>query len=423
VRALGETRELGKATANIAEFANDAVTSESWQADPTLPSIQASMKFGQFLYAYLGDDLDWSFDRERFLDVYQDLEALLHEPGVISVTTRVELWNIRSEVPEIPLADGVEVRQLSAEEHERFVAEALDGERFGPLERFAHYGMEPPTPELYLELKRQFRDFLKSGEAPSYFALWEAGTDAMQATRWLIQGLRLVTPGDFGFGVYEVETTNQLLQGGGPTTFSVAREWRPRKPKKQNPQTSNWQRPQRRSFLGSAWESIWTITPTGPRVVLTADMAQELEKIWPLLQHETHEKLETAFQRFELSYDRTDPEDRIIDYWVALESLFLPDDDRELARSASQRLAFFIEETGSDRLEIYRNSKKSYGFRSVVVHGNAYDPAEVELSANLIEGYLRRALVKFLRTNSPLSQPDCVGLDHEMMLSSKDTAP
>jgi hypothetical protein len=149
-------------------------------------------------------------------------------------------------------------------------------------------------------------------------------------------------------------------------------------------------------------------------------MGQELARIWPLLQREAHERLETSFQRFELSYDRTDPEDRIIDYWVALESLFLPDDDRELGRAASQRLAFFIEESGPERSAIYRNAKKSYGFRSDVVHGNAYDPAEVEELANLTEGYLRRALMICLETNSP---PNCVSLDNEMMLSAKATDP
>ena len=123
--------------------------------------------------------------------------------------------------------------------------------------------------------------------------------------------------------------------------------------------------------------------------MITATVAKDLKRIWPLLQRPLDAKLGAAFHRFELSHDRTDPEDRIIDYWVALESLFLPGDDRELGRAASQRLAFFIEGAGAQRLTTYRNAKKSYGFRSDVVHSNVYDPADVEDSANLVQDYLR----------------------------------
>ncbi len=65
---------------------------------------------------------------------------------------------------------------------------------------------------------------------------------------------------------------------------------------------------------------------------------------------------------------------------------------------------------------MYDDAKDSYDLRSKVVHGQAYDPADVEDSANMIHEYLRQALLKCLESNS---QPDLPALDTQMMFSPR----
>ena len=237
------------------QFAEDAVTNERWHADPALPPIQASLKFGYFLYAYVGDDLDWSFDRLRFAEVYQELETLLDDPGAISITVRVELWNLRSEVNEIRLDNGVTVRQLTASERSHSIAASRVTERFGTTERFDRYGMEPPVPGLYLELQRQSREYASPGLSPKHAVLWGVNQDVRRAAHAALLGLRLLTTGDFGMGLFQVDSDNRLLRVDGTTAISVAHAWLAPDPKRLKKQPRSWQRPHRREELDAAWGS------------------------------------------------------------------------------------------------------------------------------------------------------------------------
>lgn len=413
IHVLPETQELGQAIANMPQFVPASGTNEDWYNNPIVPPIQASLEFGYFLYAYIGNDLDWRFNRRRFDRVYQDFESLLDDPGSISIAVRIELWNLNLTHRKIRLADGVTIRPLTATERKRHVAASLSTGRFGPSDRFDYYKMDPPVPALYLELTRTVRAYETVGRSLQHALHFYIAEAVRRAAHDTLLGLRLLTEGDFGIGLYDVVTDNRLLRVDGPTALSVASDWRLTG---DSTAQSQRQRPVGPDTLKSAWASYSDGTPLGPPVMITVAKAQQLQRLWPLLQQNVNKKLVSALHRFELSYDRTNPEDRLIDYWVALEALFLQGNDRELSRAACQRLAFFIESTRSHRFRVYDDAKKSYGFRSSVVHGNRYDPAKVEVSVNFIAGYLRRALAKCLKMNAP---PDKTALDKAMMGSTQ----
>lgn len=418
IRATDETRMLAAALDGIPGFAQDAITEERWHSDPTLPQIQASRKIGQFIYAYLGDSLDWSFDHDRYRALYPDLEQLLHHEASIDVTTQIELWGVKSDCDPIQLEEGVAVRQLTTGERERSIASSRASMRFGDPRRFEQFDHEIPTPALCLEIKRSLgQDLNKDGSLADEIShigtmgVWELG-------HALLLGLRLLAAGDFGIGLVKTSCNNRLLSPKEPFSTSVARQWPTPDPKRLKRKTGRlprpWQRPQRDFMLASAWASHYQNLPWGAPTVLDKPLATELQRLWPLLRAKPDSRLEPAFHRFELSYDRIDPEDRILDYWIAFESLFLSDGskDNQLKRAASQRLAYYIEAEGSKRLDVYRAAKKSYDFRSDIVHGNVYDPAEVEDSANEVSGYLRRTLLRCLASNKP---PGNDVLDEDMM--------
>lgn len=83
-------------------------------------------------------------------------------------------------------------------------------------------------------------------------------------------------------------------------------------------------------------------------------------------------RIEAALRRFNQSYERVDPADRLIDYWIALEGLFLPDGATELSYRVSLRVARFVADIAADmRIVFELLYRRSYRARSKVVHGDA----------------------------------------------------
>jgi hypothetical protein len=139
--------------------------------------------------------------------------------------------------------------------------------------------------------------------------------------------------------------------------------------------------------------------------------------------------LAVALRRFNLSYDRPLPEDRLIDQMISFESLYLADiddDDRAEKRfRLALRSSYFLE-AGAQRKNVYRDMKRAYDLRSDIVHGGTVAPPTVDgvqLSigdfANKTEEYLRRTLIKFLDlSQQPGATPQLVRWDDLLVPNS-----
>jgi hypothetical protein len=79
--------------------------------------------------------------------------------------------------------------------------------------------------------------------------------------------------------------------------------------------------------------------------------------------------IDLALDRLTDAFDRKRDEDKLIDYWVGLESLFAPDANQELKFRAALRIAAFIGKTAEERLSIFEEARASYDWRSATVHG------------------------------------------------------
>lgn len=105
-----------------------------------------------------------------------------------------------------------------------------------------------------------------------------------------------------------------------------------------------------------------------------------------------------ALRRFNYSYERSRPEDRLIDQMIAFETLFLADigdDDRSEKRfRLALRVSYFLD-PGPNRKAINLDMKKAYDMRSTVVHGGDSSKT-LEDIAKKTEEYLRQSLVKFI---------------------------
>lgn len=119
-------------------------------------------------------------------------------------------------------------------------------------------------------------------------------------------------------------------------------------------------------------------------------------------------RLRVALRRWDSSFDRLRDEDRLLDYWIALESLFTPDSTQELSFRASLRIAAYLGQDSSRRKQIYDDVKTSYAFRSVIVHGSAEGLVKLEKKGRTLSEitsvtghYLREAIRAILKEPGP----------------------
>jgi hypothetical protein len=120
----------------------------------------------------------------------------------------------------------------------------------------------------------------------------------------------------------------------------------------------------------------------------------DLSRIYARLPPTSLPTVSLALRRFEGAYGRISDEDRLIDYWIGLEALFLADRQNELSYLGPLRIARFLEQDRSARTAVFDRLRKSYGLRSQIVHGK--HPGNVHATTVETEHLLRTALAKML---------------------------
>lgn len=132
------------------------------------------------------------------------------------------------------------------------------------------------------------------------------------------------------------------------------------------------------------------------RYKLTKVATAQLKNIYRGLQANLGRSAEVALRRFDLAYQRRHSEDRLIDYWVALEAL-ISEGQQELTYKMAMRIAHFLGKSANDRVALYEGLKKAYGVRSAVVHGRGskrqIEEAEV-VSGTALRDCLRRMVLE-----------------------------
>lgn len=119
---------------------------------------------------------------------------------------------------------------------------------------------------------------------------------------------------------------------------------------------------------------------------LKADETVEFRRFWDDLQKCSAKAqfVEAAMRRFGYAGERHRPEDQLVDLLIAAESLFLTDaggatDRGELRYRLSIRSAFFIEESGYSRHELFDHMRHAYNVRSAIVHGGRPEARDLVL--------------------------------------------
>jgi hypothetical protein len=154
--------------------------------------------------------------------------------------------------------------------------------------------------------------------------------------------------------------------------------------------------------------------------VLGKSDAAHIIRLWGRLQKSPNvEKISLALHRWSATAERLNDEDKLIDYWIALESLFTPDSSQELVFRASLRIAAFLGQAPDERREIYDHMRHSYAWRSAIVHGDYRKKrkvTELNKKGTLSEvsirtrSYLSKAILRVLESDE-IFDPDNIESD------------
>ena len=132
---------------------------------------------------------------------------------------------------------------------------------------------------------------------------------------------------------------------------------------------------------------------------LTKEDIENLKEFWNFFKSfniKEYPFLDVAIRRFNFSYKRVLPEDKIIDFMIAFEALYFPDEKAELSYRLAFRCAYFLGKDESERQKIFKLLRNAYEMRSKIVHGRNLNSESVrELSIEL-EELLRKSIKKFL---------------------------
>jgi len=187
------------------------------------------------------------------------------------------------------------------------------------------------------------------------------------------------------------------------------------------------------------WFGIHTFHPPGyhlepitlydmNKTMLSNTDATEFAKFWRKLRRgQPSRALVIAANRFDSAYYHRQPTDRLIDYIIALESLFTGD-IQELSYKLALRAATFLGGTDAERRRIFSILGQAYIARSQTIHGQeprrkytleSGGTVDIYSLVNETENILRKALYKLIMTQpSRAGKPLHKFLDQKLLESS-----
>ncbi len=155
------------------------------------------------------------------------------------------------------------------------------------------------------------------------------------------------------------------------------------------------------------------------KVTIDQPTTERLTDLWHRLENDAAQNIRRtalALNRLSSTAERTFDDDMLIDYWIGLESLFLPDSNQELSLRAALRIAAFLGKTPNERQKIFTDVSHSYDWRSTIVHGSTMSKKKMKKgtlreTAMRTRGYLRDAILQIIESDTEFKPDDIeVGL-------------
>jgi hypothetical protein len=296
--------------------------------------------FQSFLLRLVADQQDALFVEDKFDMIFREMEDYFYG-DTLRRRIVAPLTDFTMGGGVIALGDGLSIKRLSLAEREEFASRSVMFPST-PLDSHGPTGWEEFAIEFYAEVPKIIGQHVMPGSRQGLFEI------AAEKCNEAIAGLRLYKTGGVSYNSIELK-----IVAWEPFAFGGL-------------------------ILKPAAASI------GPRYELTTDEIPVFEDFCGGFLRQRSRKrrrIDLALRRFNLAYERVLPEDRLIDYAIALEALLLRGDEhQELAYRLALRGSALLGETPDARVEIFSRLRTAYSIRSDVVHGGS-PPARVSVGS------------------------------------------
>lgn len=310
-----------------------------------------------FLNSYIGAAKGLKFNKKIFDDLYKKIEDYYYS-SELSYRLFAPLYNFKSDIKLIGLGDNIRIRKITEKE----INEMWESGKYGFTPFFNRDGIL----ELYYTIERFYT---------------KEKSDPNISPR----------PGDV---FYNIITALRLFKKGAPCCNFISEypdHWAPMG-----------------GVTSSSVPSPYSYSLRGPVYHLDKKESKEFQRFWgkfKQIELDKNTSLNLALRRFNFANVRAEPADRIIDYFISFEALYLHEDEmQELSYRLSLRASHFLSEDKTEREEIFNFFKKAYVLRSKIVHGVDIGETVKIGGENLpigdfndkIEEYLRRTLFRYI---------------------------
>jgi hypothetical protein len=304
----------------------------------------------QFIYRVLRLTRRWPPARPIIETSFLDLEDYLLNNTIYCEAT-VPLQNFECAIRRLNLEQGLEIRELSESDKEKIVTRAITGSLENEMEALRHRFA------VIIEMS------WAKGSTPTI--------DHRPKLNKLLTALRLFKTGEIGANV----------------VYRREPKWQPG------------------HIVGGAGRDIYSVPVTGPIYQLNPQEATDFLHFWKwIYQMPFDGNTEVAIRWFNHGYEDWIPEDKIISFMTAFESLFLRDHEPK-GKSLVNRIPKLL--TNSvNRGQMEKDVKAMWDFRSDVVHARPYQANQAPRIADMCERYLRESIKRYvelernLRSNS-----------------------
>lgn len=312
----------------------------------------------QFIQQVYVDTANTSFDLSTFNEHYEAFEELFYS-NTMRLTDTVRLHNFESEVDEIVLEEGLVIKKLPQVQDVRTKIQEM---QYRPYIQFS-------KSEFVIERKYTKKKMVGGfTPEPSPGQIERALNESVDLFDIVIKALRVLKSS----GVYrEHGITTETL------TF--------------------------RPYAGTSTSvSFFENAVLGDKCKLTTKEANELKALYAKMKQTSNQTFKIACSRLGFGMERRLDVDKLLDYMIGLESLYLPDGNDELTFRLSLRIAFVVNQEMAERKKIFKFIRNMYGLRSKIAHGSApskkFELAKEDISK--IEGILRSSLKFYLENPS-----------------------
>lgn len=107
-------------------------------------------------------------------------------------------------------------------------------------------------------------------------------------------------------------------------------------------------------------------------------------------------QLRIACDRLNRSYGKSMYDEKIVDFMIAFEALFVREKSINAGQIIGTGCSFLLGKTDEERKEMYDFLKEAYRLRNDIVHGSTIDYSEIDQTAFRLKEILRKSILMFL---------------------------